>query len=976
MSKAQELRLVPRFFAFASACCGRLLPRGRCGGLVLWCLAVGWMLPLTAAAGTPDVRQAAADSRQAEYRAMVEADWLRQAVVRQAHGELQVEDDARGGCDGVIDGRWGFHTAMEDDPWWQVDLGEKTAIERIRVFNRCDETASRIASLSIATSDDGRRWETIYEHDGSVFFGHSDGAPLEVSPEDVSARYVRLQLAGHVYFHLDEVEIFARRGGELINVARGRRATQSSLSQWSKRHGPSGEETSYPIARSLRRAELLLGHLERLGCDVSADRRELARFQKRAQDPGGEPERAKRFYLELQWFIRRLAFSNPLVGFDSVLFVKRHPPAYSHMSDQYYGWWAQPDGGLYVLEDIHSGAPRERCLTSELPSGTVIRPELSYDGRRALFAFARYYPGLHDEPNKMDKSNVPEDAFFHLYEVNIDGTGLRRLTFGKYDDFDGRYLPNGDIAFLSTRRGRYTQMGADSTQQCQTPAAPDSYVRCGGGLSRPVALYTLHRMNPDGSDIRPISAFESFEWTPSIDHQGQIIFARWDYVDRHNQSYISLWAARPDGSNVRAIYGNMTRRPIAVFEARAVPNSDKLVFTGSAHHSITAGTLALLDVDRGVDGAAPLELLTPDVPFPEVDGWPSQYYANPYPLSETDYLVAWSDEPLGREGQVIKATTGIYLYDRFGNLNLLKREAEIGCQNPIPLRPRTKPPVLAPVGDPSAFPGEQGQMLLIDVNRGLPTSLHGKVDRLRLIGIPVKTQPQMNHPPIGLTTEDPGKFVLGTVPVEGDGSAHFRVPSGVPFFMQALDGNGQAVQTMRSAVYLQPGESLTCVGCHEPRNTAPPRKLPLAAVREPSALRPDPPGSWPFDFAELVQPVLDRQCAGCHQAGKEGAELDLTPPHAYNSLVDYGEPSLRERVLSDFHTGRSTPGSVGARNHPLWRLLEAGHYGVQLTEQQRYALSVWMDTYAQRSGAFSEEQEEELRRLRVKWAALLTEEHP
>ncbi len=106
---------------------------------------------------------------------------------------------------------------------------------------------------------------------------------------------------------------------------------------------------------------------------------------------------------------------------------------------------------------------------------------------------ANYYPGLSDEPNKLDKANVPEDAFYHLYEMNLDGTGLRRLTHGKYDDFDARYLPDGRIVFLSTRRGQGVQCNSDQDIAGEPAALPDCYVRCGGGPERPVAVYTLAR---------------------------------------------------------------------------------------------------------------------------------------------------------------------------------------------------------------------------------------------------------------------------------------------------------------------------------------------------------------------------------------------------------------------------------------------------------------------------------------------------
>jgi hypothetical protein len=679
--------------------------------------------------------------------------------------------------------------------------------------------------------------------------------------------------------------------------------------------------------------------------------------------------------------IRELAFRNPLLAFDDLLFVKRVPARftvsptsryYTHMSDQYYGWFSRPGGGLYILEDFKSDRARTRCLTEALPPGNIIRPDISYDGRRVLFAYCKYYPEIHRLEDKLDKSQIPEDAFYHLYEINIDGTGLRRLTHGKYDDFDGRYLPNGNVVFLSTRRGQYVQCGKTSAKQSCGEAQPDSYVRCGGDEYRPVAVYTLHAIDADGGNLHQISPFEMFEWNPSIDHQGRILYSRWDYVDRDAMPYMGLWSTMPDGTRTQAIFGNYTRSPHCVFEPRAIPGSQKIIFTASAHHCNTAGSLVLLDPSRGTDGRRPMKRLTPEVPFPEIEAWPETYFANPYPLSEDHYLVAWSDQPLRNTGDAAGvAALGIYLFDAFGNLNLIYRDEQISCMYPLPVRARPRPPQGMEMAD-SSVP-EEGRVLLTDVYQGLNHVPRGSIHSLRLVGIPAKDHPVMNAPVMGLTRHDPGKFVLGTVPVEDDGSAYFRVPSGVSFFLQALDQQGAAVQTMRSAIYLQPGETTTCIGCHEPRTTAPPRVAPRAASREPSLITPGPFGSWPLDYASLVQPVLDKHCVSCHQPGSEGETFDLTSESSFASLTNYGSPSLRTHIVTRHRQGRSTPGGCASQSSPLLRLIRDGHYGVELGTEDGCRLVTWMDTYGQQSGSFSDGQAEQLRRLRKNVSYLLAE---
>jgi cytochrome c553 len=928
----------------------------------------------------------------------IEADWLRQDEVRwlppsprtrpDAQSTVTTRQDAAGAVDGVKDGTYGFHVGDQQDPWWQVDLGQSLALDRVVVFNRGDgNVEKRAAQLKVLLSDDGKSWKAVYQHDGSVFGGQTDGKPLVVPLRGAKARFVRLQLPGRQYFHLDEVEVY--RVGSTENVALKRPADQSSVSQWSKAHIPdpaaksvgAGEpstprktEPAYPIAAAVERGLKLAADLRQLGADVSGETAILREIGAAAAAlPKDAPADARRaLYFKARWAVRRMALANPLLDFDDLVFVKRAPGTFTHMSDQNYGWFSRPGGGLCVLEGWKTDRPRLRMLATELPLGSFLSPDLSYDGKRIVFSHCKYYPGLREHPNKLDKANVPEDAFYHLYEINVDGTGLRRLTRGKYDDFDGRYLPNGEIVFLSTRRGQYLQCGKHTGQSCLDGALPDSYVRCGGGPERPVAVYTLHVMNAQGGDLRQISPFEMFEWTPSIDHDGRVLYARWDYVDRWNMPFMSLWSTLPDGSGAQAVFGNYTQNPHCVFEARAIPGSRKLIFTASGHHANTGGSLVLLDPNKGADGDGPMTRLTPEVCFPETEGWPMTYFVNPYPLSENHYLVAWSDqEMIGWPGppEPVNAT-GIYLFDAFGNLNLVYRDPAISSMSPLPLKPRPRPPVVG--SQQVEWDGEQeGRMLVLDVYEGLEPIPRGTIKSLRIVGVPVKTHPTMNYPAIGITHDDPGKVVLGTVPVDADGSVYFRVPSGVAFFVQALDAEGVAVQTMRSAAYVQPGQTTTCVGCHEPRNTSPPNRLVAALLRGPSKLRAGPEGSWPLDYAALVQPVLETHCVRCHKPGTDGAKWDLTAAKSYDTLVSYGKPSLREHVGAAYLAGRSTPGAGAAQTNPLVPLLKKGHYDVKLDRAAWERLYTWMDTYGQRQGSFGPAQEEHLRAMRRAMAQLL-----
>ena len=919
----------------------------------------------------------------------IEADQLRADALREkpvpggaAGGKVALEQDAAGGVDGVRDGKWGFHTENQVDPWWQVDLGRAMPLERVVLYNRCDGTAGRAARILVYLSEDGKSFAQIYQHDGTTFLGHSDGKPLSVPAEGASARYVRLQIPGQNYFHLDEVEVYPQGGKD--NVARGRPATQSSVSQWSAVHGgPAPGGAAYPTARVIERGLRLAEDLRGRGADTAAETKALEDAAARLKAlPAGAPDGARRrLHLDAHAAVRRLALRNPLLDFDTVLFVTGAPGRFPHLSDQHYGWWSRPGGGICLLRGFKGGRPELRCLTPDWAPGNFARPDLSWDGKRVLFSYCRFHPHVPEIRNKASKVEVPEDAFYHVFEMDLETGAHRQLTRGRYDDFDARYLPDDDIVFLSTRKGTALQCSKAATEATLKADLPDCYVRCGGDNYRPVPVFTLHRMDARGGNLRPISAFENFEWTPAVANDGRVLYSRWDYIDRFNGHFFSLWSTNPDGTNAQLVYGNYTVRPQGVLEARSIPGSPKLVFTASAHHSITGGSLVLLDRARGTEEREPIVRLTPEVPFPETEAWADTYYVNPWPLSEEHYLVAWSDRRLPPHCRVDDSpqnppnATGLYLYDAFGNLTLLYRDPAISSSCPIPLRPRPRPPVI--VDNVAWDAPAEGKFVVQDVYQGLNGVPRGAVKRLRVVAVPPKPQPHMNTPNLGVSAEDPGKYVLGTVPVEEDGSAFFRVPSGIPVFFQALDADGIAFQTMRSLTYVWPKQTLSCVGCHESREASPLAggRQSRALQREPSKITPGPEGSWPLRFDRLVLPVLEKHCVSCHGPGgtnAKAAAFDLTAARAYANLLAYGNKDLHHLV---FERDRSVAGETPARKSRLMALLrpEQGHEGVKLDRDGLDRLVTWMDVYAQVRGHYSDRQEEELRELRRRLAGMLAE---
>ncbi|HUS93379.1 MAG TPA: hypothetical protein VM695_16085 [Phycisphaerae bacterium] len=698
------------------------------------------------------------------------------------------------------------------------------------------------------------------------------------------------------------------------------------------------------VERLLRRTGDLIDDLQAAGtCPAGAKRQwqTLRREAKHLADTLADDGRRMGLWRRAHRFRREVALSNPLVKVGPLLFVKRIPASFSHQLTQYYGRYARPGGGLFVLD-----APGEsmacRPLAAAAPGeGSYQHPEVSHDGRRVLFAYCAH------------GGRPARQRFYHLCEVSADGGEPRQLTDGAFDDFSPRYLPDGRILFVSTRRGGF--------HRCGSPGCP---------------VYTLSVADADGSNVRLLSRHETQEWDPAVLHDGRIIYTRWDYVDRHAVFGEHLWTTRPDGTAPAAFYGNLTRNPIGTWEAQPVPGSHRVMATAAAHHAMTAGSIVLIDPDKGADGLAPLTRLTPDVPFPEsefrvgrwfnpagVQGkppdppanrrWPGHCYRTPWPLSEKYFLAAYSfDALVGEPSPNPPAMFGLYLVDAFGNKELLYRDPNISSLWPVPLRPRTRPPVLPVRCEPD---GEaEGTFVLQDVRASHPPLPAGAIKALRITQVLPKTTEGRDNPAVGLAGGSPGKQVLGTVPVEADGSAHFLAPAGVPLLFQALDDRGRAVQVMRSATYLQPGETAVCVGCHEPRTDAPRPPARLAALSRPaSRIEPGPDGSRPFSYPRLVQPVLDRHCVRCHSGAKPPRGVVLTGRPDGHYTASYNALAPRVPFSNDTNgEALSRPGCFGSRGSKVMAMLLAGHNKLALTAEEIGRLATWMDTNALFYGTF------------------------
>lgn len=675
----------------------------------------------------------------------------------------------------------------------------------------------------------------------------------------------------------------------------------------------------------------------------------LARIQEElAQADQWDASHRTALYLRTRWFNRELLLLDPHITGQPLLFLKRNR-FICQMLHEYMGYFQDygdvpPGGGVFVLEQPGRSFAVRSLIPTHLPPGNFTTLSLSHDGRDVYFAHAAR------SPTKPDYRS-PERQSFHLYRVGVDGAGFRQLTDGVEDDFDPCPLPDGGVAFISTRRG--------------------GFARCNNAWE-PCASYTLHRMDANGGNIRTLSVHETSEWHPSVLHDGRLVYIRWDYVDRSAAHFHGLWTSHPDGSGVASLFGNYTMQVNACYQPRAIPGSDKLVFIAGAHHADVGGSLVLLDPHRrrldpitGEDRLEALERLTPEICFPESEGWPSSYFHSPWPLSENAFLVAYSHDPLPgmSSGETRDTRTGLYYFDRQGHWELLYRDPEISSMYPIPLRSRPTPPVLASQLD--ARLGDEGEFLLADVGRGhFPLPQERSIRELRVFQLlPKDGSHTANQPRIGHANAENARMLLGTVPVEVDGSAYFRAPAGKPLYFQAVDDTGRAVQGMRSATYLQPGERRGCVGCHEPSSATAPSRPTLAMTRPPSVIQPGPEGTQPFSYPLLIQPVLDRSCVPCHDDPSQphASPLRLTNEsdgpfsRSYTSL----RPYLRWYEWGDASLSQITtfPGDMGADASALSRILDDANHGpkITLTEKDRRRIYLWLDANVPFYGTYNPE---------------------
>jgi hypothetical protein len=680
-------------------------------------------------------------------------------------------------------------------------------------------------------------------------------------------------------------------------------------------------------------------------------------------------------------------------GIDKIAFIKRYTYNGGHYYTEYIQGSYQPGGNLCIL-DLKDGSVKE--IVPDMKNGVFERFDISFDAKKLVFAW-----------------KASNDVGYRIYEVNVDGTGLRqvlqppadekdlvrRYSNGYHhgtDDMSPCYLPDGGICFVSTR----SQYGT----LCDNP---DCFTST-----------TLFRMDADGSKLRQLTTSALSEQTPIATEDGRILYSRWEYLDKGAVSVKCIWSMNPDGSGSSEVYGADIALPPTMTQPRGIPGEPAVyVLLGAPHFpQMGVGPVIRLDMTKNMRTREPMTYMTP---YTDIrgeggfefmddngkwygDGWGrGPLFRDPFPLSRDHFLVA--HKPAGAPLSEPNAY-GISLLDENGKLQLVYKDPAISCWVPYPLKPRKVPPVLSSSRDNDLAQKKLAKCIITDVYHGLEEVPRGTIKYIRVLeqrGRPWSARRyyegdlyDQQHAVITKDTHLALKVQHGIVPVEPDGSASFLVPADASIFFQVLDENFMAVQTERTYVNYMPGEVRSCVGCHETQQSlaqsGSQRGMPLALKRAPSVPGPQPgenDGHRTLDYAQDVQPVWDKNCQKCHSGAEPKGELNLSGEMtelfnvSYESLVPERRKGFYDRGVLGPVIGENHPKtgnieylparSLGSHASVLVAMLSKGkikladpknaeraaklmvtHKDVTLTREELLKVTNWVDTNCQYYGSW------------------------
>ncbi len=589
--------------------------------------------------------------------------------------------------------------------------------------------------------------------------------------------------------------------------------------------------------------------------------------------------------------------AGPMAGVEEIIFAVRGVGGDGHWYANFGHWVSNPKktmygppGGWLCRLNLRTG--KVRVLLDD-PKGGVRDPQVHYDAKKVLFSYRK-----------------GDSTHYHLFEMNLDGTGVRQLTDGPFDDYEPIYLPDGDLLFCSSRCNRWVQCWF--TQ-----------------------VAVLYRSDGDGRNVRLVSANIEHDNTPWMMPDGRVLYMRWEYVDRSRVRFHHLWTINPDGTGQMTYFGNMHPGTV-MLDAKPIPGTEKVVVSFNPGHGRKehAGHVTVVDPNRGPDDRKFARHITRE------SDW-----RDPYAFSEDCFMAA--------RGRSLYVLDGQGRSEAF--YTLPSDAARMEVHEPRPLRTRPREPIITPRINPAS---PTGRLLLADVTHGrnMAGVEAGEIKKLLVLETlpkPVNFSGTMEPISLGGTFTLPR--ILGTVPVEADGSAYIEVPALRPLFFVALDSNDLSVKRMQSFVSVMPGETTGCSGCHENRtDTARFKPTLMALKRSPSRITPikDVPGV--LDFPRDIQPVLNKHCVRCHNYEKFKGKVVLTGDrgpqysHAYVTLMSRGQVSHGRDA-----NGNLGPRKIGSAASPLMTKILKGHNGVKLSPHERTMIRLWIESGAQYPGTYA-----------------------
>ena len=603
------------------------------------------------------------------------------------------------------------------------------------------------------------------------------------------------------------------------------------------------------------------------------------------------------------------------LGFRDILVIKRHHISTSHVYT-YHAEGFVPGGGLYVYSPA-TGKLRELVNAGE---GEIVDCDLSFDGKEVIFSWKQKgKAGIQiNQITTKHCTDIPDENY-QVFRINVDGTGLTQLTHGKSNNLNPCWLPDCGIAFISDRKTAFAY--------CFVSTSP-----------------ILHRMERDGSNVQRLSSSCLMDFTPAALNDGRILYTRWEYVDRPACPIQSLWAIRPDGTGLAGFFGNRVLDPGTFMQARPIPNTGKVLCLLTSHNGDPRGAIGIIDPSRGGNAQDAIQNLTPEIGIGHVDRatdgrLAGNYlvntgpYETPYPVDDRHYLVSKAGNIQLRD------------YDNAHRPATLvsKPAGDMGFYSPIPIMARATPPVL-PRQQVAENQEPWATVFLADVYNGLePHVKRGEVKQICVVeeiakeqfaplihdGVPgahgyaANTAFGFQFPLVSCGATYAPKKIWGYADVAADGSASFKVPTGIPVYFLALDAQGRAVQRMRTFTHFMPGEKQSCAGCHADRNY-----ITTATTAQPfrdrpaQELRPPDWGVKGFSYREVVQPVLDRYCIECHNARQAPRGVDLS-----GDMTDFFNVSY------DILARKST-----------WGERQPGIHGINASQEGRSPYTSWIAT--------------------------------